>query len=223
LGNSPGRRVAAGRPCLAVEKLEDRNLLSASPHSSTSSAISTEPPPTSGDTQVLIGLLQGGLKVTQDEFQLLKACASGKHIAKAVIVCRQLDGELIKVGQDLIKGELTDLKLMAAEAKIDFLKIKLTDIIISSVDAQTLKTAQPILDSLFVDAASLVKGLVGVQGAGTTTHKQTLDYIKISADVLKIDGLIIKGELDLLRKAGKGQQEFFKLEAKIEDVFQKAN
>jgi len=218
LRNSPAGKAASGRPCLTVERLEDRNLLSATP-----TGIVVEPPPTSGDTQVLIGLLQGGLKVTADEFNLLKACAGGKHIGKLVVEFRQLDGELFKVGQDLIKGELTDKKLMAAEAKIDFLKIKLTNVIISSVDAQTQKTALPILDSLFADAAGLVQGLLKVEGAGTATQKQTLDFIKISADVLKIDDLLIKGELNSVRKAGKGQQEFIALEAKIEAVFQKAN
>ena len=138
-------------------------------------------------------------------------------------MCRQLDGELVKVGQELIKGELTDLKLTAAEPKIDYLKIKLTDIIISSVDAQTQETAQPILDSLFADATSLVKDLVSIEGVRDDKHKDESTIVKLSADVLKIDGLPIKGELVSLRKAGKGQQEFFKFEAKIEDVFQKAN
>ncbi len=225
LRNSSDARVVAGRPCLALERLEDRNLLSASPHSTAGSDISTEPPPVGGDTQVVIGLLQNGLKVTQDQFRLLRACASGKHIAKAVLTFRQLDNELFKVGEDLINGELTDKKLMATEAKIDYLKIKLTDIIISSVDAQTQKTALPIVDTLFADAAGLVQGLLGVEGAGAATQKQTLDYLKISEDVLNIDGLIIKGELVSHRKAGKGQQEFFtsKLQAGIEEVFQKAN
>ena len=218
LRTSPAGKAATGRPCLALERLEDRNLLSA-----TATGIVVEPPPTSGDTQVLIGLLQGGLTVTADEFKLLKACAGGKHIDKLVVECRQLNGDLVKIGQDLIKGELTDKKLMTAEAKIDFLKIKLTDVIISSVDAQTQKTALPILDSLFADAASLVQGLTSVEGAGVGTHEQTGEFIKLSADFLKIDDLLIKGELSLVRKAGKDQQEFIALEAKIEGVFQKAN
>ena len=61
-----------------------------------------------GDTQVLIGLLQGGLSVTADEINLLKACATGKHIDKLVIESRRLDGELVKIGQEVTKGELTD-------------------------------------------------------------------------------------------------------------------
>ena len=75
LRSSSGGTGATGRPCLALERLEDRNLLSASPHGTATTEIVVEPPPANGDTQVLIGLLQGGLKVTQDEFQLLKFSA----------------------------------------------------------------------------------------------------------------------------------------------------
>src|SRR5580765_8304023 len=61
-----GSKSARSRPALAIERLEDRQVLSA-----VSPAAETGPPPT-GETQVVINLLQGGLKVTQDEFQLLK-------------------------------------------------------------------------------------------------------------------------------------------------------
>src|SRR5215471_1388466 len=60
-----GSKSARSRPALAIERLEDRQVLSA-----VSPAAETGPPP--GDTQVVLDLLQGGLKVTQDEFQLLK-------------------------------------------------------------------------------------------------------------------------------------------------------
>jgi len=202
--------------------LENRNLLSASPHGAATAAAS-EPPPTNGDTQVLIGLLRGGLNVTADEINLLKACATGKHIDKLVIESRRLDGELVKIGQELIKGELTDNKLMEAQAKIEFLKIKMEDTIISSVDAQTQKAASRILDTLFIDATSFVDDLVSIKGeSGDHKHKDEIELVSLSSDFLKIEGLALKAELVSLRKAGKGQQEFLKIEAKIEDVFQKA-
>ena len=232
------RTRAAARPCLALERLEDRQVLSA-----TSTNIIVEPPPSSGDTQILIGLLQGGLKVTQDEFQLLKILGSAspveakvemhdfpvvKVVDKASPVLFQLSDTLVKVGEDLIKGDLTDQKLMAAENKIDYLKIKLEEVIISSVDASTQKTVMPIVDSLFADAADLFQGLVGIKGESQDhKHPDEIELVKLSADILKIDGLLIKGELAAIthRKAGKGQQEFFSLDfqAKIEGVFQDAN
>jgi len=201
--------------------LEDRNLLSASPHGTTTPAASETP---SRDTQVLIGLLQGGLSVTADEINLLKACATGKHIDKLVIESRRLDGELVKFGQEVIKGELTDQKVMAEKAKIEFLEIKLNDAVISSVDAQTQKTAQPILDQLSADATSLFLKLDGIKGESQDDkHKGEIVIESLSSDFLKIEGLALKAELISVRKAGKGQMEFFKIEAKIADVFQKAN
>jgi hypothetical protein len=235
LRNSPAGKAAIGRPGLVLERLENRDLLSAA-----GTNIVIEPPPAGGNTQILIGLLQGGLAVTQDEFQLLKVLASAspteakvtthdipivKVLDKTTPMLLQLGDQLVKVGEDLIKGELTDQKLMAAENKIEYLKIKLTEVIISSVDQKTQDTATPILNSLFADASGLVQGLLSVEGAGVGTQKQMGEFVKLSADFMKIDGLLIKGELASVRKAGKDQQEFFALDfqAKIEGVFQKAN
>jgi type VI protein secretion system component Hcp len=200
--------------------LEDRNLLSASPHGTTTPAASETP---TRDTQVLVGLLQGGLSVTTDEINLLKACATGKHIDKLVIESRRLDGELVKIGQEVAKGELTDQQRKADTAKIEFLEIKLNDAVISSVDAQTQKTAQPILDQLSADATSLFLKLDGIKGESQDgKHKDEIEIESLSSDFLKIEGLALKAELVSLRKAGNGQQEFLKIEAKINDVFQKA-
>jgi type VI protein secretion system component Hcp len=213
-------RTATGRPCLALERLEDRNLLSASPHGTTTPAASETP---SRDTQVLIGLLQGGLSVTADEINLLKACATGKHIDKLVIESRRLDGELVKIGQEVAKGELTAQQVTADTAKIEFLEVKLNDAVISSVDAPTQKTVQPILVQLSADATSLFLKLDGIKGESTDSkHKGEIDVESLSNDFVKIEGLALKAELITVRKAGKGQQEFLKIEAKIEDVFQKA-
>ncbi len=236
LRNSSAGTATTGRPGLVLERLENRDLLSAA-----GTDIVIEPPPAGGNTQILIGLLQGGLAVTQDEFQLLKVLASAtpveakvtthdipivKVLDKATPMLLQLGDQLFKVGDDLIKGELTDQKLMAAEQKIEYLKIKLTDIIISSVDQKTQDTAMPIVDSLFADAAGLVQGLLGIEGESTDhKHKDVIEFVKLSADFMKIDGLLIKGELASVRKAGKDQQEFVALDyqVKIEGVFQKAN
>ena len=173
------------------------------PHGTSTTEIVVEPPPANGDTQILIGLLRGGLKVTQDEFQLLKILGTAtpaeskvdvhdiqvvKVVDKASATLLRLSDTLTTVGDDLIKGELTDLKLRDAESKIEFLKIKLEDIIISSVDAKTQKAALPIVDSLFTDAASLVQGLVGIEGE-SADHKHTdeIELVKLSSDFLKIE------------------------------------
>jgi type VI protein secretion system component Hcp len=223
-GKGSSGKSARSRPALAIERLEDRQVLSAA-----SPAAETGPPPPSGDAQVLIGLLQGGLNVTQDQFNLIKVCASGKHIAKASIVVRagpilsQLDDTLFKVGEDLIQGDLTDKKIMAAQDKMKYLEVQLNEVIISSVDAKTQDAAKPIVDALFADAASLVQGLLGVQGAGDAPSEQvTLNFAKIVFEYKEMQALTIKGELGMYGpiKHGIDLQDF---EFKIEKAFQKAN
>ena len=227
-----GSKSARSRPALAIERLEDRQVLSA-----VSPAAETGPPP-SGDAQVLIGLLQGGLKVTQDEFQLLKILGAAspsenqvdhkeivvsKPIDVASPILMQLGDTIEKVGADLIKGDLTDLKMMAAQDKIKYLEIKLNDVIITSVDAQTQDAARPIVDALFADATSLVQGLLAVQGAGDAPSESlTLNFTKIVFDYKEMQELTIKGELDFLKAQSPGLtvDDF---QVKIENLFQKAN
>src|SRR4051812_14304368 len=72
----PTRELLAGRdappqsrPCLpAVEKLDDRVMLSVTPNAS-------EVPPLNGDTQILIGLLKGQLELVGNEVNALTPAA----------------------------------------------------------------------------------------------------------------------------------------------------
>jgi len=229
---SKGSKSARSRPALAVERLEDRQVLSAA-----SPAAETGPPPT-GQTQVVIDLLQGGLKVTQDEFQLLKILGTStptadkvthsdlsiqKVVDKSSAVLFALNDTIQDVGADLIKGQLTDKKMMAAQDKIKFLEIKLNDIIITSVAPGAQDSAGPIVDALFADAASLVQSLLDVQGISLRkAGKDQQEFLKLTADVLKIEGLTIKGEVDFIKAQSPGLTvDDFQL--KIENVFQKAN
>jgi Type VI secretion system effector, Hcp len=230
---SKGSKSARNRPALSIERLEHRQVLSA-----VSPAAETGPPP-SADTQVVLNLLQGGLKVTQDEFQLLKILGTStpaegdkvkfneftikKVIDKASPLLFQLSHTLQKVGADLINGDLTDKKVMAAKDKIEYLEIKMTDVIVTSVSRQTQDAAQPIIDALFADATSLVQGLLDVQGlTGRKAGKGQQEFLALTADVLKIEGLTIKGEADFIKDQSPGLtvDDF---QVKIEKVFQKAN
>jgi hypothetical protein len=227
-----GSKSARSRPALAIERLEDRQVLSA-----VSPAAETGPPPT-GETQVVIDLLQGGLKVTQDEFQLLKILSTAtptadkvshsefqivKLVDKASPVLFALSDTIQDVGADLIKGELTDKKMMAAQDKIKFLEIKLNEVIITSVAPGAQDSAGPIVDALFADATSLVQSLLDVQDISLRkAGKDQQEFLKLTADVLKIEGLTIKGELDFIKAQSPGLtvDDF---QVKIENVFQKAN
>src|SRR5262245_8297815 len=227
-----GSKSARSRPALAIERLEDRQVLSA-----VSPAAATGPPPT-GETQVVIDLLQGGLKVTQDEFQLLKLLGTSssdtdkvkfsdlsiqKVVDKASTVLFALSDTIQDVGADLIKGQLTDKKMMAAQDKIKFLEIKLNDVIITSVAPGTQDAAGPIVDALFADAASLVQSLLDVQDISLRkAGKDQQEFLKLTTDVLKIEGLTIKGELDFIKAQSPGLtvDDF---QVKIDFLFQKAN
>jgi len=220
------------RPALSIERLEDRQVLSA-----VSPAAETGPPP-SGDTQIVLELLQGGLKLTQDEFQLLKILGTStptedrvqhgdltiqKVLDKTTPLLFQLDDTLQKVGLDLINGNLTDKKIMAAQDKMQYLEIKLNDVIISSVDPKTQDAARPIVDALFADAAKLVQGLLGVQGAGDAPSEQvTLNFAKIVVEYKEMQEQTIKGEVDFIKgnSPGLSVDDF---QVKIDFLFQKAN
>src|SRR5262249_39160710 len=137
-------------------------------------------------------------KPTMSDFHFTQA------VNKASPLLFQLSDTLQKVGADLIQGNLTDQKMMATQDKMKYLEIKLKEVIISSVDLQTQDAAQPIVDALFADAASLVQGLLGVQNAGDAKHKEEIDLLQLSADILKIEGLTIKGELDFIKAQSPG-------------------
>jgi type VI protein secretion system component Hcp len=234
LRNSPGRKGAVGRPFLALERLEDRNLLSAS------GAPAGLAPPPSGDAQIVANLLQGELTVTQDEFQLLNALAGASPVEskvkiheipitqvidKASPLLVQLQDQLLKIAIDGIDGEAQDAKHkgeLQAESKIEYLKIKLTDVLISSLDQQMQETVTPILNTLFTDATNLVQGLLSVEGAGGGSQAQKLDYIKLSTDVLKVDILALKGELDVI-KVGSTRADLQNIQNKIDSLILKAN
>src|SRR5690242_4561354 len=115
---SDAARRASSRPCLAVERLEDRSLLAVA-----SSEIIAEPPPLTGDAGVVAGLMSQGANVTTDELQLLKFLATAtpaepkvtvhdihivKTVDKASTELFRLNDTVNKVGEDIIKGQLTD-------------------------------------------------------------------------------------------------------------------
>jgi Type VI secretion system effector, Hcp len=226
--NADATMRANGRPCLAVERLEDRNLLTAA-----NSEIVVEPPPLGDDAAVVVGLLEGGVKVTTDEFQLLKFLSTAtpaepkvnmqeivikKDLDKASPMLLQLNDTLVKVGEDIINGELTDQKLMAAEAKIEYLKIKLEDIIISSLAAEDQETGTAMVNSLIGDAGNLVSALITHRKAG----KGQQEYIQLSADILKMEDVAMRGELDIIKAQSPGLS-VDDFTVKIEQLYQKAS
>lgn len=216
--NSAGRTRAIARPCLAVENLEERNLLTAA---SPSFATTIGPPPAPVGEQVVVDLLQGGLKLTVNEIGLLKVIAnppSGppsteanaptvsdihitKELDKASVALFQLNSTLNKLGQDVIRGQLTDHTLMAAEQKIEYLKIKLEDIIISSLNVSQ-QDAESIVKPLIDDAENLKIALADLnqtsQLIARKAGKGQQEYVKIDSNILNLEDLALKVEVDSL-------------------------
>src|SRR5262245_28486415 len=205
---------ASDRPCLALERLEDRNLLAAvNPNDATTIG---PPPPPVGE-QVVVDLLQGGLKLTTDELSLLKMIANPastgasaptvseipvtKKLDKASGALFQLNDTLNKLGRDVINGQLTDHKLMAAEQKIEYLKIKLEDIVISSLNVSQ-EDAERIVQPLIDDAETLKIALADLNQANLLTvrkaGKDQQEFIKIDFNILNLENLALKVQVDSL-------------------------
>lgn len=211
---------AAARRCLVVEPLENRNLLAvASPHG----AITVEQPPPVGEQggQVVVTLLTEGLKVTTDEIQLLKALGSPpsteakanvaditikKQLDKASVSLFQLNDTLDKLGQFAIKGQLTDKKFMAAEQKIEYLKIKLEDLIISSLDSNQQPAATDDLNELFKHAHACANGvhILKAEVSARKAGKDQLEYFKLAANILKLEDLALKVEVNTIENKSTG-------------------
>ncbi len=206
---------AKGRPCLALERLEDRALLAvASPNDATTIG----PPPAPVGEQVVVDLLQGGLKVTTDELALLKALANPpspepgapsvseiqvtKVVDKASAKLLQLNDTLDKLGHDVITGQLTNHKIMAAEQKIEYLKFKLQDILISSYKISEAD-AESIVQPLFDDAETLKAALVSLNQASQLTvrkaGKDQQEFVKIESSILKLEDLALKVQVDSVK------------------------
>ena len=71
----------------------------------------------------------------------------------------------------MIKGQLTDHKLAAAEQKIEFLKIKLEDIIITSLNVSQ-EQAEAIVQPLIDDAEALKAELTDLNTASLVAHRK---------------------------------------------------
>jgi type VI protein secretion system component Hcp len=225
--NADAARKVNSRPCLAVERLEDRNLLAVA-----SSEVIGEPPPLTGDAAVVSDLLSGGIKVTTDELQLIKYLATAtpaenkQHVSdlhftstvnKASPKLMQMNDTVVKIGEDIIRGQLTDKKVMAAEAKIEYLKIKLEDIIITSVATSDQQAGAAMVNSLVGDAETVLNELITHRKAG----KGQQEFFKIASDVQKMEEVAIRGELQTIKAGSPGNLDDFT--NKIEALYQNAS
>jgi type VI protein secretion system component Hcp len=182
------------------------------------SATTIGQPPTTSDQvgeQVVVDLLQAGAKLTTDEIGLLNTIANPptpegggttvsdiritKDLDKASTTLFQLNDTLNKLGDAVIKGQLTDHKLAAAEQKIEYLKIKLEDIIISSLNVsqeQAEAIVQPIIDDAEAMKLQLADLNTASQLVARKAGKGQQEFLRIDANVMKLEDLAIKIKVD---------------------------
>jgi hypothetical protein len=215
----PTRELVAGadapqsRPCLpAVEKLDDRLMLSVSTESS-------EVPPLQGDTQILIGLLKGQLELVSHELTAINLAGDLKlDVHKFTERFVKIDNIITDFGQAILKQDLTEKKIdrTADQLKIEFLKI---DALVGGLgDTDAGGRFKFVLDALDHKATELIGLLNSATGAGDLEHKVELNYQKVADSFQNLDAALLKVEEGtvLARKAGKDQQEF--LQIKLNDV-----
>ena len=106
------------------------------------------------------------MKVNVASPKLMLACATGKHIPKATLVCRQ----------------------RADERNVEFLKFTLTDVLVSSYETRAGAEPQP---AGAVDNASLaLTNSLTVNGDGIPVEKVSLNFarIEVASPSLNVDG-----------------------------------
>jgi hypothetical protein len=211
-----GMTPATARPCLpAVEQLGDRILLSAV----APAAASEGPPPVD---RVLIGLLQGELKLATQEVAVLKLIGD-----QDPQLLHKLTEAFAKVNRDIfaklgdIKGESLDEKHKDAVASLDRDFLKIDNILtgaVANLPGGTQETLKSLVGDIKLNAGDLLDAVSGMK-LDTLDQKVREQYLKITDDFLKFDQGLLKIEEQVLttdRKAGKGQQEFLLI--KMNDV-----
>jgi hypothetical protein len=202
---------APSRPCLpAVEPLGDRILLSAV----APAAASEGPPPID---RVLIGLIKGELNLATGELAALKLAGgdNAQLLHKLTEGFLKIDDVINKVGDAVIKGDLTGLKEDKALELLndEFLKI---DAAVGGLSGDAQQALKAAIDGIKLSAGELLGGLTNIK-LDELSHKEQEAFLKITDAFSDADaGLLKIEEAVLARKAGKGQQEF--LVIKMNDI-----
>lgn len=211
-----GETPPPSRPCLpAVEKLDDRLMLSASPDAAATDGGNETP--YKGDTEILIGLLRGQQDLIKGEIDTIKFAGDlnfDDH--KLNESFQKIDEVVYKLGEALIKGDLSDQKVdkTVSDLKIEFQKI---DMLVGGIEGDAGGKLKMMVSDLEQKVDGLVNDLKISTDAGDLDHKTELTYIKVAESFLKLDNAILKYESDVVQdKQHKVDMKF--LEIKLEDI-----
>jgi hypothetical protein len=204
---------APTRPCLPMmEQLGDRIMLSASP-----GALASENPPPTFD-QILIGMVKGEVKLATSELSAIKFAGAGDAalLHKFTEGLIKVDDVLIKVGEDLIKGDLTEHKENKAleQLKIEFLKL---DALVGGFPDESQERIKFVLDTIKLGASDLLTTLTTVNPTGDLSHKEQELFLKITDSFSDFDTGLLKLQEDLLAgKKTQGDEMYLKI--KLSDI-----
>ena len=209
------------RPCLpAIEQLDSRQLLSASVGGDD---IIVEPPAPASSSQILIGLLNGGVDLIKGELTALKLAAEDLKLAEVPNFLHKLNQEFFKIdqivsdfGAALIKGELTEHKENKAfeQLELEFLKI---DSLLAGVQGEEGSLSR-LIEGIKIDAFSLLTDLSKIGSGGELEHKDQQALLKIVRDFDSLDDALLKLQEDLLASKHKSESKVDYLQIKLNDV-----
>jgi len=193
LGNNP---AFPSRPCLlAVEQLDDRLMLSATPSPSFQSGGHEG---TTADTQILIGLIKGQLGLIQTELTAMKL-APGELKPSDIVQMKEsllnMDQEIVKLGQDAIAGNLTDLKQQKVLTSIDEIFAKVNSAIPPTLPGEDNNPLLPAIQKVREAAIKLVTDFAQPGGKVSVSLKQQKVLLAIPDELEEGDELLFKYDL----------------------------
>jgi hypothetical protein len=207
-------RNTSSRPCLPViEQLGDRVMLSAAPVPAAAS--SEEPPPIN---QVLIGLLQGELKLATSELSALKIAGEAQDsslLHKLNEGFLKIDQVISNLGDAIIKGDLTENKDNKAIEQIDLELMKI-DALVGGFPDDVQESLKAALDGIKLSAGDLVSNLSKFDTIDLS-HKEQLQFLKITDAFTDLDAALLKLQEGIIEdKATTDKQKF--LEIKLDQI-----
>jgi hypothetical protein len=206
-------KTSSSRPCLPViEQLGDRVMLSAAP---IPAAASTDDPPIN---QILIGLLQGELKLATSELSALKIASAVEDpslVNKLNHRFLKIDEVIFNLGEAVIKGELTEQKETKAIAQIDLEFLKL-DALIGGFSQDVQNNLKVALDGIKLSASDLLSTLSKVETIDLS-HKEQLLFLKITDAFADLDAGLLKLQESIVEKKVTSNKQQY-LEIKLTDV-----
>jgi hypothetical protein len=206
-------KTTSSRPCLPViEQLGDRVMLSAAP---VPAASSDGPPPAN---QILIGLLQGELKLANSELSALRIAGGAEDpslVHKLNERFLKIDQEISTLGEAILKGDLSQHKENKIIEQIgsEFLKI---DELVGGFPQDVQESIKAAIDGIKLSTGDLVASLSKFDTIDIS-QKEQLQFLKITDAFGDLDAALLKLQEGIVEQKDTFDKQKY-LEIKLEDV-----